>query len=281
MLELKNIYKTFGDKKVLQGVNLLIPEHKIYGFVGKNGAGKTTTMKIILGLLKPDEGEVFVNGQPVVYGNTSTNQAIGFLPDVPEFYGFMTAREYLHFSGEVCKMDKKDCFERTEMLLNLVGLSDEKHKIKGYSRGMKQRLGIAQAMLHRPKLLICDEPTSALDPIGRKAVLDILTRAVTQEDTTVIFSTHILSDVEHICDEVALLNDGKICYSGGIKELKDMYSRRGYVIELSDRTLNYPNGTEEEMRREIAQLLEKGISFKKAELMAPSLENIFMEVVAK
>lgn len=281
MIELVNVHKSFKDKKVLQGVDLVVPEHKIFGFVGVNGSGKTTTMKIILGLLQRDEGEVYVNGEPVIYGNTSTNRIIGFLPDVPEFYNYMTCREYLHFSGEVCEMEKEDYIERTEELLNMVGLSDEKHKIKGFSRGMKQRLGIAQAMLHRPKILICDEPTSALDPIGRKDVLDILTRTVEQEDTTVLFSTHILSDVEHVCDELALLNRGKICYSGSIKELKNKYSNRGYIIELADRTLERPNGSEEDMRKEISGLLENGVSFKKAELIEPSLESIFMEVVSK
>lgn len=281
MLELKNIYKRFGSKQVLNGINLKISGNRIYGFVGRNGAGKTTTMKIILGMLKPDEGQVYVNGEQVIYGGTSTNRFIGYLPDVPEYYGYMTAREYLKFSGEICSMDAKECEERSEELLELVGLSDEKHRIKGYSRGMKQRLGIAQALLHRPKLLICDEPTSALDPVGRKDVLDVLRQAALKEGTTVIFSTHILSDVENICDEVALLNEGEICYFGGIKELKKKYAKQGFSIELEDETLEFPEGTEAEMRLKIAELLDEGISFKKVELMEPSLETVFMEVIGK
>lgn len=279
MLKLRNVSKSFGDKSVLKEVNLEIPEHRIYGFVGKNGAGKTTTMKMILGLLKPDTGEIYVNGEKVMYGNTPTNRFIGYLPDVPEYYGYLNCREYLGFSGEISGMDAKECKARSEELLELVGLADEKHRIKGFSRGMKQRLGIAQALLHKPKLLICDEPTSALDPVGRKDVLDIIIKAATYENTTVIFSTHILSDVEKVCNEIALLNEGRICYSGGIKELKDKYTKHGYIIELADKTLEYPNGTEEEMRLEISKLLKDGISFKKAELMEPSLENVFMEVI--
>ena len=176
MLRIENLHKHFGDKEVLKGLTLTVPEHSIYGFIGKNGAGKTTTMKTVLGLLQADAGEIFVNGEKVVYGQTSTNRYIGYLPDVPEFYSFMTAREYLRFCGGITGMDPVETETRAEELLTLVGLGDESHRIKGFSRGMKQRLGIAQALLNRPKLLICDEPTSALDPVGRKEILDILNK---------------------------------------------------------------------------------------------------------
>lgn len=207
MLRITNLKKHFGDKEVLTGLNLSVPEHSVFGFVGENGAGKTTTMKIILGLLKSDRGEVFVSGERVKYGQTATNRYIGYLPDVPEFYSFMTAREYLRLCGESLEMGKNDIEKRSDELLTLVGLSKENHRIRGFSRGMKQRLGIAQALLGRPKILICDEPTSALDPIGRKEILDILLSS--KKQTTVLFSTHILSDVERICTDVAFLNNGK------------------------------------------------------------------------
>ena len=228
ILEIKNLEKSFGDKKVLKGVDLKIPQKRVFGFVGKNGAGKTTTMKMVLGLMTPNKGEIFVNGEKVTYGNNKTNRYIGYLPDVPEYYSFMTPREYLNFCGEITYMEKKDIRSRSEELLKLVGLGEEKHRIKGFSRGMKQRLGIAQALLNKPRLLICDEPTSALDPVGRKEILDILVAA--KEETTILFSTHILSDVEHICDEMALLNDGKIIMQGTIEEVKN--KRRGNAIEI-------------------------------------------------
>ena len=228
IIEIKNLEKSFGDKKVLKGVDLKIPQKRVFGFVGKNGAGKTTTMKMVLGLMTPNKGEIFVNGEKVTYGNNKTNRYIGYLPDVPEYYSFMTPREYLNFCGEITYMEKKDIRSRSEELLKLVGLGEEKHRIKGFSRGMKQRLGIAQALLNKPKLLICDEPTSALDPVGRKEILDILVAA--KEETTILFSTHILSDVEHICDEMALLNDGKIIMQGTIEEVKN--KRRGNAIEI-------------------------------------------------
>ena len=203
ILTIKGLKKSFGNKEVLRGLDLSVGENRIFGFVGRNGAGKTTTMKAVLGLLRIDEGEIEVAGERVRFGETPTNKYIGYLPDVPEFYPFMTAREYLRLLGESLEMSKDEIEERSERLLKLVGLANENGKIKGYSRGMKQRLGIAQALIGRPKLIICDEPTSALDPVGRREILDVLLAA--SEESTVLFSTHILSDVERICTDVAFL----------------------------------------------------------------------------
>lgn len=229
MLSISGLYKRFGEKIVLNGLDLAVPEHSIFGFIGKNGAGKTTTMKAVLGLLKADSGEIVVNGEKVVCGQTATNRYIGYLPDVPEFYPFMTAPEYLRFCGEISGMDRADCEKRCKELLVLVGLDKENHRIKGFSRGMKQRLGIAQALLNRPKLLICDEPTSALDPVGRKEILDIL--LAVREQTTVLFSTHILSDVERICTDIAILSDGVIKTQGKLSDVKNKYVGEEYVLE--------------------------------------------------
>ena len=229
MLHITGLCKSFGDKEVLRGVDLAVPEHSIFGFIGKNGSGKTTTMKTVLGLLKPDAGEITVNGERVTFGENNTNKYIGYLPDVPEFYSFMTAEEYLRFCAEITDMSREEIDARVSELLTLVGLIGEKHRIKGYSRGMKQRLGIAQALLNRPKLLICDEPTSALDPVGRKEILDILTSV--REQTTVLFSTHILSDVERICTDVAFLNGGVIEMQGKLADIKANSRGNEYQIE--------------------------------------------------
>ena len=129
MLRITGLHKRFGDKEVLRGLDLSVPEHSIYGFIGKNGSGKTTTMKTVLGLLKADSGDIIVNGEKVVYGQTDTNRYIGYLPDVPEFYSFMTAKEYLRFCGEITGMSRADIEERTRELLTLVGLADETHRI--------------------------------------------------------------------------------------------------------------------------------------------------------
>ena len=229
MLTIRGLRKSFGEKQVLDGLDLNVPAHSIFGFIGKNGAGKTTTMKAVLGLLRPDAGEILVHGEPVVYGHTPTNRFVGYLPDVPEFYGFMTSPEYLRFCGEITGMPRAEIGGRVRELLELVGLAGERHRIKGFSRGMKQRLGIAQALLNRPKLLICDEPTSALDPVGRKEILDILLAA--REQTTVLFSTHILTDVERICTDVALLDGGRVHVQGKLSEIKSRYRRETYRFE--------------------------------------------------
>ena len=297
ILQITNLRKHFGDKEVLAGLNLSVPEHSIFGFVGKNGAGKTTTMKMILGLLKPDNGEIFVAGDKVNYGQTTTNRYIGYLPDVPEFYPFMTAREYLKLCGECLEMNSSDIRTRSEELLSLVGLSEENHRIKGFSRGMKQRLGIAQALLGQPKILICDEPTSALDPIGRKEILDILFLA--KERTTVLFSTHILSDVERISTDVAFLNNGKIVKQGTVTQLKNSHRTHQYIVEtikavdadyLSDSFDNIERiakdtlvftGGQDKMFEVLTFITEHKIATSKIERSEPSLESLFMEVVAK
>ncbi len=297
MLRIQDLKKSFGDKAVLQGLNLSVSQNSIFGFVGRNGAGKTTTMKIILGLLKADEGEITVAGERVVYGQTVTNKYIGYLPDVPEFYGFMTAGEYLYFCGEITGIDKGTLKSRSEELLRLVGLSDEKHRIKGFSRGMKQRLGIAQALLNKPKLLICDEPTSALDPVGRKEILEILQSV--KEETTVLFSTHILSDVERICTDVAFLKDGVIRTQGKVSDIKALYRKEEYIVETDtgedlSKLLNRFKGakylsptqllfseTEHSIFEILAYINGEKISVVKIERQEPTLESLFMEVVKK
>lgn len=232
MLRITGLRKRFGDKVVLDGLDMAVPEHSIFGFIGKNGAGKTTAMKIMLGLIKADAGDVAVNGEKVIFGSAATNRYIGYLPDVPEFYPFMTAYEYLRFCGGISGMSKADIDARSRELLELVGLQGEKHRIKGFSRGMKQRLGIAQALLNRPKLLVCDEPTSALDPIGRREMLELLTRVRMQ--TTVLFSTHILSDVERICTDAAFLDNGKAELHGKLSDIRSRYGGDEYLLETED-----------------------------------------------
>lgn len=297
MLEISNLHRRFGDKEVLKGLTLSVPEHSIFGFIGKNGSGKTTTMKLVLGLLKADAGEIWVAGQPVVYGQTATNRQIGYLPDVPEFYSFMTAPEYLRFCGQITRMDSAELDECIGELLELVGLKGETHRVKGFSRGMKQRLGIAQALLNRPKLLICDEPTSALDPVGRKEILDIL--LAVKEQTTVLFSTHILSDVERICTDVAFLKDGTIHLQGTLSDVKAQYRREEYLLEtetpealaLLKQTFPgmRPQGQTQLIFREqennlfdvLQFVTDRRVPLSKLERLEPTLETLFMEVVEK
>ncbi len=297
VLEVKEIKKSFGNKKVLDGVSFSVPENCIFGFIGRNGAGKTTTMRSILGLLKTDGGEINVCGERVSYGCTPKSGCIGYLPDVPEFYGYMNAREYLKLCGEISGMGSSELKTRISELLELVGLDKEKHRIKGYSRGMKQRLGIAQAMINRPKLLICDEPTSALDPVGRKDILDIISAA--KEQTSVVFSTHILSDVERVCSCVAFLEGGKTAFSGSLEEIRAVRSNTALELTLADIkdiervSAAFPDGRESEGRFILPQASEKDcadlMAFLSAQMIPiirlerreADLEDMFMEVIGK
>lgn len=297
MLCITGLRKRFGDKEVLRGMDLAVPEGSVFGFIGKNGAGKTTTMKTVLGLLKADAGEIYVNGEKVAYGQTPTNRYVGYLPDVPEFYPFMTAPEYLRFCGEISGLNRSESEARSGELLELVGLSGETHRIKGFSRGMKQRLGIAQALLNRPKLLICDEPTSALDPVGRKEILDIL--MAVREQTTVLFSTHILSDVERICTDVALLDNGTVSIQGKLSDIKTKFRREEYRIEtekpadllpllerfpdmqkIGEQQLSFCE-SEQGFFEVLSFVAERRIPLLKVERAEPTLESLFMEVTRK
>lgn len=303
ILEIDNLYKSFGSNNIINGLNLKVRENSIFGFIGENGEGKTTTMKMILGFLKPDSGIIRVCGEEVKFGETKTNKFIGYLPDVPEYYGYMTPYEYLKLCGEITNMKKSDIKKKSEALLELVGLSDyKKRKISKFSRGMKQRLGIAQALLNEPKLLICDEPTSALDPIGRKEILDILLKV--KERTTVIFSTHILSDVERICDEIAILREGKIALSGDLSQIKKghmvdclevgMKNKEDFIkflkiikdnsnineIQKSENTIYLHSNNIEEVQREVMQgLIDKDLYPIYIRIQEPTLERLFMEAI--
>ena len=294
VLKIDNLYKKFNNKEVLKGLSLSIKENSIFGFVGKNGAGKTTTMKAILGLLKIDSGDIYVCGEKVKYGETNTNCYVGYLPDVPEFYSFMKPLEYLKLCGEVFNLDSDEIEKRSKELLKIVGLENEDRYIKGFSRGMKQRLGIAQALLGKPKLLICDEPTSALDPICRKEILDVLVSV--KEITTVIFSTHILSDVERICTDVALINDGKIVINGTIDDIK-RNSKEEFIVEVSfEKDIELFNcyndisvsgnvikfkGDSDLMNHVMDFISKNKILINKIEKQELNLESLFVEVVSK
>lgn len=298
-LKIDNLHKSFGKNTIINGLSMSIPENTIFGFLGKNGAGKTTTMKMILGFLKKDEGSIEVFGEEVSFGQSKTNRFIGYLPDVPEFYGYMTAKEYLNLCGAITGLSKNEIKNKSVELLELVGLRDVNKRISGYSRGMKQRLGIAQALLNSPKLLICDEPTSALDPLGRKDILDIILKI--KDFTTVIFSTHILSDVEAICDHVVVLDKGKNVLEGSIDELKNIKRKNTIKIRFkSDKELkafksldkfsnlvtNEKGDTlyltdEENHLKDIDilyELYKLNIFPLEIKIEEPTLENIFMEV---
>ncbi|GCF92459.1 ABC transporter ATP-binding protein [Enterococcus florum] len=303
ILEIQGLTKTFGKKKVLDQLNLTVPMGSLFGFIGENGVGKTTTMKVILGLEEADAGTVKIKGQSVRFGNTPTNRYIGYLPDVPAFYPYLTASEYLILCGELTGIKKKVLREKVAEKLSLVGLENQKGKIKGFSRGMKQRLGIAQALLNDPELLICDEPTSALDPSGRNEFLTLL--ASLKGQVTMLFSTHILSDVERVCDYVGILDEGRLKACASFPELKEQYAQNKMELTFAqpvDQTMKHTlltlpelTGIQQENPQtltltyhdtydaaveQVFELLTKQksmpVSLKKID---PNLETIFLEVV--
>ncbi|GEP24788.1 ABC transporter ATP-binding protein [Lentilactobacillus diolivorans] len=297
---INHLKKSFGSKSILNDVSFSVPQGSIFGFVGENGAGKTTTMKIILGLLESDQGEVIVNGQQVRYGRSLTNRFIGYLPDVPAFYPYMTARQYLQLTAAISGMAHTQIDRRISSVLNTVQLKDDLTKIRGYSRGMKQRLGMAVAMLNQPQILICDEPTSALDPLGRKAFLDIL--ASLRGQTTVIFSSHILSDIERVCDRVAILHNGHIQVSGKISTLTQTHSNKTFQIDFVNSTdvnkflvqtgLSKTTYKQDQLTLTIyeqpgqplgelllADLSKSRIVPKQFQQFEPSLEDVFLEAI--
>lgn len=302
ILQIKNLSKQFGDLKVIENLSFTVPEHSVFGFIGKNGAGKTTTMKMILGFLKPTSGEIYVCNDKVTYGNTKTNRNIGYLPDVPEFYGYMNPKEYLRLCGEITGLSREQIRTKSGEILELVGLDGINRRIRGFSRGMKQRLGIAQALLNEPKLLICDEPTSALDPVGRKEILDILSYA--KDKTTIVFSTHILSDVERICDSIGVLDHGRLVLEGSVTDIKNDNRKDIIQIELTqnqktNQLINYIKSlsfvievkdslnkidihltkAEQHSKEILSYLVNEDIPVLRYEILEPSLENVFMEVV--
>lgn len=226
LLNVENVSKHYKDKKAVDQVSFELREHTCVALLGPNGAGKTTILRCLAQLLHPTSGTISYNEEPQ---NIDRRPFIGYLPQHPAFYGWMTGHEFLVYSGKLAKMEKKEVPPRANELLELVGLTEAKNKrIRTYSGGMKQRLGIAQAIIHKPNILMLDEPVSSLDPIGRREVLQLM--ETLKKEMTIIFSTHILSDADEISDELLLLHEGKVIESGDLIDLRKKYQTE--VIEL-------------------------------------------------
>lgn len=230
-IEVRGLVKRFGSHAALDGIDLDVPAGKVFGFLGPNGAGKTTTLRILTGLARPTSGSARILGEELTRASREVRAEIGFLPDVPGFYPWMTARDFVTFAGRLFGFDGGLLAERTESLLAMAGLASVSTPIGGFSRGMKQRLGIAQALVNAPRLLFLDEPTSALDPIGRREVLDMI--ASLRGRTTVFFSTHILADVERVCDHVAIIDRGRVVANAAIPDLKQRVGAERVTVEVT------------------------------------------------
>lgn len=234
MIKIDNLYKSYNGNNVLNGLSMHLEDNSeglVYGFLGKNGAGKTTTMNILNGLAKFNSGECIVNKTKLNPNKRTQINSVGFLPESPSIYEYLTAGEYLEFLSSINKEEK---LKTVDELLDLTGLHDAKNKkIGGFSRGMTQRLGIAAALINDPKLLFLDEPTSALDPEGRYMILELIQK-LKMDGKTIFLSTHLLDDVERVCDRVGILDGGKLVIEGNINTLLNETVGVIYDLKISD-----------------------------------------------
>lgn len=222
-IEIVDVYKEFKvgfrmkTVRAVNGISLDVEKGNIYGFLGPNGAGKTTTIKMLLSLIKPSSGKIKVWGNYI--SDYKVRAKVGFMPENPYFYDYLTGNEFLDLAARLYHISAKERKSRIDELLNLVGLKNSgTRQLRKYSKGMLQRIGLAQAMIAKPSLLILDEPMSGLDPIGRREIRDLII-SLRNQKTTIFFSSHILTDVELLCDQVAIINKGKIVASGDIQQL--------------------------------------------------------------
>lgn len=222
-LEIRQLKKSFTSNfliktyRILEGIDLNVEQGDIYGFLGPNGAGKTTTIKCVLRIIFPDSGDISIFGKPC--DTAAARTKVGFLPEHPYFYDYLTAEELLSFTGMLFSLPRKQVKEKTKELIKLVGLEKKKDiKLKKFSKGMIQRVGLAQSLINDPDLVILDEPFSGLDPIGRKELRDIIL-SLKDEGKTIFFSSHILQDMEMIVDKVGIILDGKIRKEGKLSDL--------------------------------------------------------------
>jgi len=213
---------------VVHDLHLTVNLGEVFGFLGPNGSGKTTTMKMLLGLTKPTSGKVELLGRPG--SEVNVHQQVGFLPEAPYFYTYLTAEEVLMFYGRLAGLSRHGLQRRVDELLDMVGLMEARHRQLGkFSKGMLQRVGLAQALIHDPTLVILDEPMSGLDPIGRKEVRDLIMR-LRKQGKTVFFSTHIIPDVEMLCDRVGIIAGGRLLASGRVDELVEGRTKTVEVV---------------------------------------------------
>ncbi|HSW58562.1 MAG TPA: ABC transporter ATP-binding protein [Dehalococcoidales bacterium] len=304
-IKTEKLSKNYGPVKALQALDLEVPENRVFGFLGPNGAGKSTTVKLLTGFAHPSAGQAWVAGEKVDAFNLELRRKIGYLPDVPAFYDWMSGREFMRMGGELFGLSSPEINQRTDELLGLVGmLKSGKRRIGGYSRGMRQRLGIAQALINRPKVLFMDEPTSALDPIGRREILELISRL--KQTATIFMSTHILSDVERICDMVGIIDKGRLITVSEVSELQkkfapsvfemDFIEDAGVFVEslkkvpwLSGAAIIIDRGhprvrvTASDLnraRRELPGLISlSGLTLTRYELVMPDLEDIFLDII--
>lgn len=301
LLRTENLTKQFKSFKAVDGLSLNVPEGSVYGFLGPNGAGKTTTIKVLTGLSSASKGKIFLKDIIVNYQKSGLGKSIGYLPDVPNYYDWMNAKEFLKFCGDMIGLNSKNINSQADSMLKLTGLAGVNKKIGTFSRGMKQRLGIAQALLHEPEIVILDEPTSALDPIGRKDIMDLI--LLLKGKVTVFFSTHILSDIERVCTHAGVIFNGKLVAENTLSDLKSSFSENGLSIIADSDTLQkisafciekkciIENSINNELivkydnipalQSELFSFLsQNNLTIDKLHVLKPGLEDIFLKLIS-
>ena len=292
-LQVEQLTKQFGTHTVVDSVSFELQTNSSTALIGPNGAGKTTTLSMLTGLLTPSLGSI------VMPGVKDIRQEIGFLPQYPQFFSWMTALEFVEMSAKLSEVPAKDAKIKAKKMLDFVGLGDALNKKVGtFSGGMRQRLGIAQAIVHSPKLLLLDEPVSALDPVGRRDMMNLLKEL--QETTTILYSTHILNDAEHMTDQVLFLREGKLVEQGSLSEVRSRYDEPKIQIDFTTATdaASFAGKTSNvsvkgntvfvtvtdnvlTMQHVIEQLSTQKLDVVKVERVTTSLEEIFMKVAHK
>jgi len=302
-VKVENLKKYYGAVHALDGLDMDVAAGTVYGFLGPNGAGKTTTLRILTGLAHPTAGKAQVAGVDVLNDGHKLARHIGHLPEEPAFYTWMSPREFLDYLGRLYGFSMKERAARSRELLQLVRLEDvSKRRIAGFSRGMRQRLGVAAALIHHPEVLFLDEPASALDPAGRKEVLDLIEHLRGQ--CTVVMSTHILADVERVCDVVGIINKGRMVVQSPREQLLERYAVPAFELEADDpaalakwaeemrrvpwvTAVTAQNGnvritvkdTQAAKKNLLKQAVEAGLSLNRFEEVRPSLEDVFLQLV--
>lgn len=254
--------------RAVDNLDLEVREGEIFGLLGPNGSGKSTTIKVLLGLMRATAGEARIEGLPV--GHIETHRHIGYLPEGPYFYKYMTGHELVSYYGKLCGLRGAPLQKRVAEVLELVSMSDAANrKVGQYSKGMLQRIGIAQALVHDPSLLILDEPTAGVDPVGTIAIADII-RTLNDQGKTILLCTHLLSQVEQLCDTVAVMNRGQLLLTGKISEL----------LEEQESHLLRVGGFEPGMRQRLDETLQaQGLKLESVSKPRRTLEALFRELV--
>jgi len=274
VIEIRNLSKTYRDfwgrpkVKALNSLSLEVKRGEIFGLLGPNGSGKTTTLKLLLGLLFPTEGQVRILGRPA--HDVEKNERIGYLPEESYLYRFLNADETLDFYGRLFKMSASERKKRRDELIKRVGIEGARRRqLKEYSKGMTRRIGLAQALINNPELVLLDEPTSGLDPLGTRDMKDMILE-LRDQGKTVVMSSHLLADVQDVCDRIAILYRGELKVIGSVQEL----------LEARDETQILTSELPPEAMQEVEQVLQKyGATLKKVSHPTSTLEDLFLRTV--